>query len=48
MVIGYVLSPLDILPESVLGFLGFFDDIFVIVCAALYVIIVYREFLSHG
>jgi RING finger protein 170 len=47
-VIGYVLSPLDILPESVLGFLGFFDDIFIILCAALYVIIVYREFLSHG
>ncbi len=47
-VIGYVISPLDILPESVLGFLGFFDDIFVILCAALYVIIVYREFLSRG
>ncbi len=47
-VIAYVLSPLDILPESVLGFLGFFDDFFIIICAALYVIIAYREFLSHG
>ncbi|CAF3358084.1 unnamed protein product [Rotaria sp. Silwood1] len=46
-VIAYVLSPLDILPESVLGFLGLFDDILVIFCAALYVIIIYREFLSH-
>ncbi|CAF3344316.1 unnamed protein product [Rotaria sp. Silwood1] len=41
-VIAYVLSPLDILPESVLGFLGLFDDILVIFCAALYVIIIYR------
>ncbi|CAF4247011.1 unnamed protein product [Rotaria socialis] len=34
-VIAYVLSPLDILPESVLGFLGFFDDLLVTFCAAL-------------
>ncbi|CAF2355678.1 unnamed protein product [Rotaria sp. Silwood2] len=47
-VIAYVLSPLDILPESVLGFLGLFDDILVIFCAALYVIVIYREFLSHS
>ena len=47
-VIAYVLSPLDILPESVLGFLGFFDDFFIILCAALYIIIVYREYLSRG
>jgi len=47
-VIAYVLSPLDILPESVLGFLGLFDDFFIILCAALYVIIAYREFLSRG
>ncbi|CAM2710253.1 unnamed protein product [Rotaria socialis] len=46
-VIAYVLSPLDILPESVLGFLGFFDDLLVTFCAALYVIIIYREFLSR-
>ncbi|CAM4834294.1 unnamed protein product [Rotaria magnacalcarata] len=46
-VIAYVLSPLDILPESVLGFLGLFDDLLVTFCAALYVIIIYREFLSR-
>ncbi|CAF5116164.1 unnamed protein product, partial [Rotaria magnacalcarata] len=34
-VIAYVLSPLDILPESVLGFLGLFDDLLVTFCAAL-------------
>jgi RING finger protein 170 len=47
-VIAYVLSPLDILPESVLGFLGLFDDFFIILCAALYIIIAYREFLSRS
>lgn len=47
-VIAYVLSPFDILPESVLGFLGLFDDIFIMFCAALYVIIIYREFLSRS
>jgi RING finger protein 170 len=47
-VIAYVLSPLDILPESVFGFLGFFDDFFFVLCAALYIIIAYREFLSRG
>ncbi len=47
-VIVYVLSPLDILPESVLGFLGLFDDVFITFCAALYIIIAYREFLSRG
>jgi len=47
-VIAYVISPLDILPESVLGFLGLFDDFFIILCAALYVIIAYREYLSHS
>ena len=40
--------PLDIFPESIIGFLGLFDDIFVIFCAALYVTIVYRQFLSHS
>ncbi len=47
-VIAYVLSPLDILPESVLGFLGFFDDFFIVICAALYIIVAYREILSRG
>ena len=47
-VIAYILSPLDILSESVLGFLGFFDDFLVLFCAILYIIIIYREVLSRG
>ena len=47
IVIGYVISPLDIIPESVLGLLGLFDDFFIIFCAALYIIIIYREYLSR-
>ncbi|UJR26399.1 hypothetical protein I4U23_007731 [Adineta vaga] len=47
-VIAYVLSPLDIFPENIFGFLGLFDDVFIILCAAMYIIIAYREFLSRG
>ncbi|CAF1117154.1 unnamed protein product [Adineta steineri] len=47
-VIAYIISPLDILPESILGFLGLFDDVLIILCAALYIIIAYREFLSRS
>lgn len=47
-VIAYVLSPLDIIPESVLGLLGIFDDILIMICAAVFLIIVYRDILSHG
>ncbi|CAF0760879.1 unnamed protein product [Adineta ricciae] len=47
-VIVYVLSPFDIFPENMFGFLGLFDDVFIILCAAMYIIIAYREYISRS
>jgi RING finger protein 170 len=47
-VIAYVISPLDILPESVLGIFGLLDDFFIVLCSALYVIIAFRQNLARG
>ncbi|CAF1581536.1 unnamed protein product [Rotaria sp. Silwood1] len=47
-VIAYVISPFDILPESILGIFGLLDDFFVVLCSALYVIIAFRENLARG
>ncbi|CAF0835240.1 unnamed protein product [Adineta ricciae] len=47
-VIAYVISPLDILPESLLGIFGLVDDFLVVLCAALYVIIAFRQSLARG
>lgn len=47
-VIAYVLSPLDILPESVVGILGLLDDLIFLVLGALYLIILFRQFISQN
>lgn len=47
-VILYVLSPLDILPESVLGIIGLFDDFFVVLSSALYFVISFRQSLANA
>uniref|UniRef100_A0A0E0KLC0 E3 ubiquitin-protein ligase RNF170 n=1 Tax=Oryza punctata TaxID=4537 RepID=A0A0E0KLC0_ORYPU len=46
----YVLSPVDILPESVLGLFGFFDDFLVLLIVFLHLAAVYRSLLlyRHG
>ncbi|KAM0928382.1 hypothetical protein ACQ4PT_002446 [Festuca glaucescens] len=46
----YVLSPVDILPESVLGLFGFFDDFLILVIVFLHLAAVYRSLLlyRHG
>ena len=41
----YFLSPLDIIPEAVFGFLGLLDDLFILVLLAVYVSILYRRFV---
>jgi len=38
----YVLSPLDILPEAVVGLLGLIDDLFFIFIIVLYIAHLYR------
>ncbi|XP_049781642.1 E3 ubiquitin-protein ligase RNF170-like [Schistocerca cancellata] len=51
--IAYLLSPLDIIPESVYGILGLVDDLFVFVLLCMYVSVAYRglvlndPFLPH-
>lgn len=47
-IILYILSPLDIIPESVMGLLGFFDDLLILFCAAFYIIFMYRQFLARA
>lgn len=44
--IMYLISPLDFIPEAVFGLLGLFDDIFVILLLAIYITIIYRQFLA--
>lgn len=42
----YLISPLDMIPEAVFGFLGLLDDLFVIFLLAIYVTVIYRRFLA--
>ncbi|KAK9167727.1 hypothetical protein Scep_002918 [Stephania cephalantha] len=46
----YVLSPIDIIPEGVLGFIGFVDDILVALFFFLHIAAIYRAVLlnRHG
>ena len=39
----YLMSPLDILPEAVFGFLGLLDDLFILSLLAIYVTLMFRE-----
>ena len=41
----YFISPLDIIPEAVFGVLGFLDDIFILILLAVYISIMYRQFV---
>lgn len=42
----YILSPFDIIPESVFGLIGIIDDVFVLLLFAVYISIAYRRFLA--
>ncbi|XP_016097183.1 E3 ubiquitin-protein ligase RNF170 isoform X1 [Sinocyclocheilus grahami] len=43
----YLASPLDLIPEGVLGLLGFMDDFFVILLLFIYISIMYREVVTQ-
>uniref|UniRef100_A0A673IA00 E3 ubiquitin-protein ligase RNF170 n=1 Tax=Sinocyclocheilus rhinocerous TaxID=307959 RepID=A0A673IA00_9TELE len=43
----YLASPLDFIPEGVLGLLGFMDDFFVILLLFIYISIMYREVVTQ-
>ncbi|KAJ6821672.1 putative sugar phosphate/phosphate translocator [Iris pallida] len=46
----YVISPVDILPEAILGIVGFLDDILIVLIVFLHIAAVYRSILlfRHG
>ncbi|XP_013415214.1 E3 ubiquitin-protein ligase RNF170 isoform X2 [Lingula anatina] len=43
----YFISPLDIIPESVFGFVGFLDDLFIVLLLMIYITVIYRNFVEH-
>lgn len=45
--IMYLISPLDLIPEAVFGILGLLDDLFIVLLLALYVAMIYRQFLAN-
>ena len=45
--IMYLISPLDLIPEAVFGILGLLDDVFIVLLLALYVTMIYRQFLAN-
>lgn len=47
IVVIYILSPFDIIPEAVLGILGFFDDIVIAAVIILYLTILFRQSLAN-
>lgn len=43
----YLLSPLDIVPEAMLGVLGLLDDFVILLGVLCYVVILYRHHITH-
>lgn len=43
----YLLSPFDIIPESVFGVIGLLDDLVLLLIAAVYIAFVYRAVLTQ-
>ena len=39
----YLISPFDLVPEAVFGFLGLLDDLFILLLLAIYISIIYRR-----
>ena len=44
----YLLSPFDILPESVFGLIGLLDDLFVIFMLGIYITVLFRANIITG
>ena len=42
----YFISPLDIIPDAAFGVLGFLDDVFIMLLLAIYISIIYRQFVE--
>lgn len=47
LLVVYLLSPFDLLPESVFGFLGYIDDLMILLIALVYVTFLYRNVIAQ-
>lgn len=45
--VTYLLSPFDILPESVYGIIGLLDDILIFFFVAIYISIIFRQYIAN-
>lgn len=43
----YFVSPLDIIPESVFGFLGLLDDFLIVLLLLVYITEAYRQYVAN-
>ena len=43
----YIVFPLDILPEAVLGFVGLLDDVLILVGVLVYLTLIYRAHVTN-
>ena len=46
LIVVYLVSPLDLLPEAVFGVLGLLDDVIIIVGTLVYISLVYRALIA--
>ena len=47
LLVIYLLSPFDIIPESVFGILGYIDDLMIVLIVVVYVSFLYRATLTE-
>ena len=45
--LSYLLSPLDLIPETVFGLFGFIDDLLIFLFLAVYITIIYRQIVAN-
>nr|CAB3265636.1 E3 ubiquitin-protein ligase RNF170 [Phallusia mammillata] len=46
-IIVYLISPLDIIPEAMFGFIGLLDDLFILLLVLVYMTIIYRQIVAE-
>ena len=47
LLIFYVFLPYDILPESVIGIIGYIDDFIILIVAFIYLTLIYRAYITN-
>jgi len=47
LVVLYLLSPFDLLPEIILGIIGLIDDVVIVIAALVYVSLIYRAYVAR-